>query len=239
MTFGIPSDVLPVSKSGVASVENHKLWLERRQAMEASSSSFSSATALASLASSPILTAGDRSHVIPSPYRMATATSSDRSNLTSTTFASMDEESGMVLLSPEATGSSDNEPRRMDVLFGRGKGIQNRPGNARFRHIVEMHATKYDGVSKAGKVIISKTIVDLIHESTGRFLKPDKKGGWVEVSDNEARRKVAHAFRARRQGTSIKKGGCDDHNNDDDHDGADDDDDDNEEENDEDHEVVV
>eukprot|EP00980_Cylindrotheca_fusiformis_P028456 scaffold22599_cov139-Cylindrotheca_fusiformis.AAC.47 len=40
----------------------------------------------------------------------------------------------------------------------------------------------------------------MVHEYGGRFLKQDEESAmWVEVSDLEARNKVAHGFRRRRE----------------------------------------
>ena len=94
------------------------------------------------------------------------------------------------------------EPTRFDVVFGRGKGNQNRPGNARFRVLIDMRMADYEKASKGGKTTIAESVIRIIQESSGRFLKEDagsNDGGWVEVVDlTEVRSKVSHAFRGRR-----------------------------------------
>ena len=87
-------------------------------------------------------------------------------------------------------------------VFGRGKGNQNRPGNARLRLIIDMHMAEYEKASKTGKTAIAERVIRVIQDSSGRFLKEDagrNDGGWEEVVDlAEVRSKVSHAFRGRR-----------------------------------------
>jgi hypothetical protein len=92
------------------------------------------------------------------------------------------------------------DPQMKDVLFGRGKPIQDRPGNVRFREILELHRQQYDQGEKSGKTVIAADIVRIVKGEGGRFLKQNDHGlpGWVEVDDASARMKVSHAFRTRR-----------------------------------------
>ena len=84
-------------------------------------------------------------------------------------------------------------PRRHDVLFGRGR-IRKHVGNLRAVEMVEKHRTEYEKASKHVKTIIAERIVQLIHDSYGRFLKWEEES-WTEVSDIEAREKISHFFR--------------------------------------------
>lgn len=88
-------------------------------------------------------------------------------------------------------------PRRFDVLFGRGKIAKTHTGNLRALHLCEMNYPRYESAitGKYGKTEVAEQIVRIIHESGGRFLKPDENGGWVEVDDADAREKIAHFFR--------------------------------------------
>jgi hypothetical protein len=101
-----------------------------------------------------------------------------------------------------------DDPWPNDVLFGRGKPIQERPGNARFREMIDKHIDKYEQNEKGAKAIASAYIVRIVKEEGGRFLKEWEDGGWVEVDEATARAKVGHTFRARRgvfQATLKKK----------------------------------
>jgi hypothetical protein len=93
-----------------------------------------------------------------------------------------------------------HDPWPSDVLFGRGKPIQQRPGNVRFREIIDRHIDKYEEQGVNGtKVVASAYVVHLVKEEGGRFLKELKDGGFVEVDEATARAKTSHAFRTRRQ----------------------------------------
>jgi hypothetical protein len=89
-------------------------------------------------------------------------------------------------------------PGPNDILLGRGKPIQERPGNVRFRDMLDKHLDKYEHGGKGAKVKVGAYIVHIVKEEGGRFLKELKDGGWVEIDEAAARKKVSHAFRARR-----------------------------------------
>merc|ERR1712166_1259583 len=54
---------------------------------------------------------------------------------------------------------------------------------------------EYEKCSKSEKTELAKRIVTMIKECNGRFLKKDRKWGWQEVTDSQAREKVSHFFR--------------------------------------------
>merc|ERR1712166_299627 len=54
---------------------------------------------------------------------------------------------------------------------------------------------EYEKCSKSEKTELAKRIVTMIKECNGRFLKKDRKLGWQEVTDSQAREKVSHFFR--------------------------------------------
>ena len=90
------------------------------------------------------------------------------------------------------------DPLPNDILLGRGKPIQQRPGNVRFREMLDKHIGKYDKGEKGAKAGITTSIVHLVKEKGGRFLKELEHGGWVEVDEATARAKVSHSLRTRR-----------------------------------------
>lgn len=99
-----------------------------------------------------------------------------------------------------ATNDNNKEsiivPRKFDVLFGRGKIAKTHTGNLRALLLCEMNYSRYESPlsGKYGKTEVADQIVRMIHESGGRFLRPEN-GGWVEVDDTDAREKIAHFFR--------------------------------------------
>eukprot|EP00339_Tiarina_fusa_P026309 CAMPEP_0117083640 /NCGR_PEP_ID=MMETSP0472-20121206/58883_1 /TAXON_ID=693140 ORGANISM="Tiarina fusus, Strain LIS" /NCGR_SAMPLE_ID=MMETSP0472 /ASSEMBLY_ACC=CAM_ASM_000603 /LENGTH=579 /DNA_ID=CAMNT_0004812337 /DNA_START=121 /DNA_END=1861 /DNA_ORIENTATION=+ len=88
-------------------------------------------------------------------------------------------------------------PNRLDVLFGRGKPIQEHFGNIRYHSLLDYYQNAYERSKKFEKMQISQRVVDTVHAFVGRFLKQEGSG-WVEVDDLVARDKVSHAFRTRR-----------------------------------------
>jgi hypothetical protein len=91
------------------------------------------------------------------------------------------------------------DPLPNDILFGRGKPIQQRPGNVRFREMIDIHKDKYEEIEKGAKVAAIAFIVHLVKEEGRRFLKELENGrSWVEVDEATARWKVNNAFRTRR-----------------------------------------
>jgi hypothetical protein len=89
-----------------------------------------------------------------------------------------------------------SDPLPNDILLGRGKPIQFRPANVRFRKMLDSHIEKYGKGENGGA---SAYIVHLVKEDGGRFLKELEDGGWVEVDEATAQAKVSQAFRTRRQ----------------------------------------
>jgi hypothetical protein len=80
-----------------------------------------------------------------------------------------------------------------DVLFGRGYKLNSHPGNIYYRNIVEEARRAYDTCSRKEKKTETEKIVKAI-KKRGRFLRLEGSV-WVEVTDENARLKVSHAFR--------------------------------------------
>jgi hypothetical protein len=90
-------------------------------------------------------------------------------------------------------------PGLCDVLLGRGHTIQNNKGNIRYRKEIKAMMDEYSKGRKLEKTALTKTILDLIHASTGRFLEKDGNNCWMEVDETTARKKVSHSFRTLRR----------------------------------------
>jgi len=88
--------------------------------------------------------------------------------------------------------------RKFDVLFGKGK-TREHVGNLRCAYLVEQHEIEYEGANKIDKTQIANKIVNIVKANNGRFLKKDKQSGWMEVKEKQAREKVSHFFRRRRE----------------------------------------
>ena len=89
-------------------------------------------------------------------------------------------------------------PSEKDILLGRGRNFRNHPGNVRFHRIIEMHEAQYENSSRYGKQLLSDAMLNLVKQDGARFLKKKPGIGWLEVSDEDSRERVCHAFRNRR-----------------------------------------
>jgi hypothetical protein len=97
----------------------------------------------------------------------------------------------------EVLVSSDNSPTSSDVLCGRGKMSVDHPGNKAFRCIIALHLDTYLAVRhRRAKTVLVADLVKTLREYGVKFVKKDpKSGGWCDVGDQEAHKKVGHAFR--------------------------------------------
>jgi hypothetical protein len=94
-------------------------------------------------------------------------------------------------------------PDKLDRLLGRGKPIQNWPGNVRLSSILGTNLERHQEAMKmrGAKKDLCDEILETIRSSGGRFLKREEGGSeWVEVVDDAvAREKILHGFRNQKQ----------------------------------------
>eukprot|EP00543_Licmophora_paradoxa_P002668 CAMPEP_0202442830 /NCGR_PEP_ID=MMETSP1360-20130828/2192_1 /ASSEMBLY_ACC=CAM_ASM_000848 /TAXON_ID=515479 /ORGANISM="Licmophora paradoxa, Strain CCMP2313" /LENGTH=162 /DNA_ID=CAMNT_0049058307 /DNA_START=195 /DNA_END=683 /DNA_ORIENTATION=- len=87
----------------------------------------------------------------------------------------------------------------MDIISGRGKICNKRPGNKWFKELIANHLEQYSNTkTKMDKSLIVNKIVDEVRENTpsGGFVrKITKTGQWQVLDDTTAREKVGHAIR--------------------------------------------
>ena len=98
-------------------------------------------------------------------------------------------------------------PSSRDVLLGRGRPYHFHVGNRRLTALIEQQKARYDeaGTTYGKKNSICEEVVDMVHESGGRFLKKQEtdtdnnddhdSAGWEVVRREMARDKVSHGFR--------------------------------------------
>lgn len=81
-----------------------------------------------------------------------------------------------------------------DVLCGRGGETNQHPGNVYYRTLVKARQVAYLQARRSDKPRIAASVVKIIREVGGRFLK--RYGGcWVDVGDKKAREKTSQALR--------------------------------------------
>jgi uncharacterized protein YuzE len=96
------------------------------------------------------------------------------------------------------------DPLPNDILLGRGKPIQQRPGNIRYREMVEKQMDRYDEGDRGAKYTVTASIAYLLKEEGGQFLKEIDDGIWVEVDEATARLKIGRSQRKVLQATHKK-----------------------------------
>jgi hypothetical protein len=90
-----------------------------------------------------------------------------------------------------------------DVLSGRDKQAFGHEGNNYFRDLVQTHREAYQGSRRrADKNAITKTVIGLVHDRNGRFLKLNADHKWAEMNDEMVYEKVSHALRGAKSPTA-------------------------------------
>merc|ERR1712183_201870 len=88
---------------------------------------------------------------------------------------------------------TDETPRRLDILCGRGGKSNHHPGNKRFRQLIRNMKSMYkDTETKTMKTDLSRKIVEYVCTHGGRFLKKDAKSNrYYLLSKEDARKKTS------------------------------------------------
>lgn len=69
-----------------------------------------------------------------------------------------------------AAAGGIRQPRKEDVVLGRGKPSQNWPGNQRMLALCDAYRDRYHSVERAQKNKIIEEVRDIISSKGGRFL---------------------------------------------------------------------
>jgi hypothetical protein len=96
-------------------------------------------------------------------------------------------------------------PGRNDVILRRGKTFHGHPGNFRMRILVESYQEAYKRAPLGEKSPVGDRIVEEIKKEGGRFLETDPDDWWVEVSDEEASKRVCKAIRSARSTKAVQR----------------------------------
>ena len=108
-----------------------------------------------------------------------------------------------------ASQSHYDEPGPFSVICARGKKAKNHSGNQHYRMILQQHVGRYSKASsKLEKSLVVSEIVESVRFAVanckssssnpscgGAFVKQQKDGTWLEVSDEVAREKVGANLR--------------------------------------------
>jgi hypothetical protein len=92
-------------------------------------------------------------------------------------------------------GNEILEIGKYDVLCGRHRAAFNNIGNRRFRITVALVLDRYMSAStRRDKTAVIKSVTMLVQQNGGHFLK-FQHGKWMELEQDQAHKKVAHAMR--------------------------------------------
>eukprot|EP00980_Cylindrotheca_fusiformis_P028377 scaffold22596_cov131-Cylindrotheca_fusiformis.AAC.6 len=88
---------------------------------------------------------------------------------------------------------------RNDILFGRGRGYHNHPGNMRMRQVIDRYRESYHTTNRGDKHAIVRIVYNKLIEGGARFLKRNEdEDSWMEVGVDLAMGKVGHSLRCKK-----------------------------------------
>ena len=89
------------------------------------------------------------------------------------------------------------QPRDIDILCGRGRGIWDHKGNRQFKQRIQSHAVEYSTAkTNMDKGAVVASMVDEMRGEGVLFVKKDMKAQvWYDIGEYHAREKTSHALR--------------------------------------------
>jgi hypothetical protein len=100
--------------------------------------------------------------------------------------------------------SEETTLRKFDVLLGRGNHIAFWIGNNSFRRITVSYEAAYRNASRLEKLIVSKQVIEEVHDRGGLFVEMNPSGDFIEVSPVKALEKTRQCLRKKSVATPEK-----------------------------------
>lgn len=98
--------------------------------------------------------------------------------------------------------------KKDDIVFGRGRGFQNHPGNLRMRSVIDKYKRHYHSLKRSDKRILVENVYKELVKDGARFLKKvDDEDAWVKVDVPIALQKVSHTLRCRKSAEKLTANG--------------------------------
>jgi hypothetical protein len=93
--------------------------------------------------------------------------------------------------------SFDFCPSPYTVIIGKGKGPKQNLGNKRLRVLASNFLTQYSeaGEKRTKKTRVVNEVIDIIRSAGGCFVKQEKNGHLLQVTESAAREKIGYVFR--------------------------------------------
>jgi len=102
-----------------------------------------------------------------------------------------------------SSSSSQNNlggPKDQDVVLGRGKRVQNHPGNMNFRSFLENYSDEYNKAARNQRRQFCTDLIQILRSEGVRFLKQSSEPGvWMECDSAQVEKKVGQFFRELRK----------------------------------------
>ena len=114
-----------------------------------------------------------------------------------------------VISQPTTGGHAGCEaiPLENDVIFGRGSGCSNHPGNVRLYHIVDCFVASYEEGDRATKIRIVSEILKILKSENRRFIQSVQATGKCYIASLKcSKEKISHAMRYRLKLKHAEKG---------------------------------
>jgi hypothetical protein len=128
-----------------------------------------------------------------------TSSASDANNKTEERYAALRNHQIRFADAIDPNAERVHKLQKNDIVFGRGRGFQNHPGNQRMRDVIEKYKTQYHSLKRGGKHDLVQSVFSEITDGGGRFLKKlDGEDIWVVVDRPIALQKVSHTMRCRK-----------------------------------------
>lgn len=91
-----------------------------------------------------------------------------------------------------------------DVLCGRGRALENHPGNKAFRKRIHKFVGKYAQATRQEKGSMLVFLSRQMKDDDVHFYKRSDDGSWRELSESETKQKIGHALRDARERSKSK-----------------------------------
>ncbi|KAL3938466.1 MAG: hypothetical protein SGBAC_006622 [Bacillariaceae sp.] len=162
-------------------------------------------------ASFPVDTAGNiRKEMLNVWFHVHLAKEQGKANPYLAQDSSEDEEMDDLLNEQDSTMPQDADctnskslvvqPTNRDIMLGRGRHIQNHPGNIHFREMLEAYRDLYDQTPRNQRRSVSAEVARRLKGRGIRFLEQTKdNGGWMESSFEKCESTIRQLFRSRRK----------------------------------------
>ncbi|CAJ1926366.1 unnamed protein product [Cylindrotheca closterium] len=129
-------------------------------------------------------------------HQISIASSSSSSQNTPATITEQQQQKG---------GGGQHRPDH-DVFFGRGRGIQDHPGNIRCREYLQEYHHAYDTAPRNQRGKVTKALTNALRQQGTRFYERNQNREWVEAEPKVIEKKIGQLLREFRKKKNQNQG---------------------------------